>query len=849
MTNVGKAPEAKPWFIQRAVRALFYVATGLVKIALVGYCCMRAYRLRMHAVRLYGYIIHEFDPWFNYRATEYLAEHGAHKFFHWYDYMSWYPIGRPVGTTIYPGMQFISVWIWRAMEMIPETSVKIPKKLWKRLPKALAEALPYRGRLLKFGPMSVNDVCVMVPAWFGALATLFAYLLASELSGSRSVGVCTAFIMAIIPAHMMRSSAGEFDNECVAVAAFCATLWLWSRCIRTHRSWPIAIPAGLAYFGAAASWGGFIFINNLIALHVAVIVALGKHNTGVYKSYTLFYIVGTLGAMQIPVIGYAPLRSLEQMPSVLVFLTLQVMQMCDLFRRRLPMKAFHFCLFRAAVFLVLGTMAAGVAYILMLRGVFTPLGARIRGLFLEAVKTGNPLVDSVAEHQPANEQAYDSYLGQARYLAALGLFFCWHQRSPSKLLAFLYAAVAYHYSLKMSRLMIVCGPIVSVLAGYPLGFLIDWCLEQVIGLICRAPALPPDSIVEQRTGGMGSIWRFCWCWFGAALVPDEVVDLWAAKERFAMQVPFIDRPLRLGVAAILCYVSYNVMKEPTEKWIAHCDMMGERMGNPKLMFETQLNNGEMVMVDDYLRGYEWVKANTPADSRVMAWWDYGYQITGIANRTSIADGNTWNHEHIATLGKILTSNEKKCHKAMRHLADYALVWAGGRGDDMAKSPHLARIGNSVFPSHCGDDDPLCHKFSVYQDGSPTPMMAESFLYKAVNHGMKEGVRLNPKLWREVHTTKYGLLRVYKVMNVSQESKAWCANPANRVCDAPGSWYCVGQYPPAIGKLIAMRRNFKQLEDFNKGASEKSAYTKLIEKETGRSSNENKRKRGKDKGEL
>ena len=33
----------------------------------------------------------------------------------------------------------------------------------------------------------------------------------------------------------------------------------------------------------------------------------------------------------------------------------------------------------------------------------------------------------------------------------------------------------------------------------------------------------------------------------------------------------------------------------------------------------------------------------------MAWWDYGYQISGIANRTTIADGNTWNHEHIATL--------------------------------------------------------------------------------------------------------------------------------------------------------------------------------------------------------
>ena len=35
----------------------------------------------------------------------------------------------------------------------------------------------------------------------------------------------------------------------------------------------------------------------------------------------------------------------------------------------------------------------------------------------------------------------------------------------------------------------------------------------------------------------------------------------------------------------------------------------------------------------------------------MAWWDYGYQISGVANRTTIADGNTWNHEHIALLGK------------------------------------------------------------------------------------------------------------------------------------------------------------------------------------------------------
>merc|ERR1719265_145097 len=108
-------------------------------------------------------------------------------------------------------------------------------------------------------------------------------------------------------------------------------------------------------------------------------------------------------------------------------------------------------------------------------------------------------------------------------------------------------------------------------------------------------------------------------------------------------------------------------------------------------------------------------------------------------------------------------------------------------------------------------------------------MAASFLYRAVNHNIKPGVKLDPSLFKEVHTSKHGLLRIFKVLNVSQESKDWVADPANRVCDAPGSWYCVGQYPPALSKLIAKRKNFAQLEDFNKKGQEKSAYTKLVEK--------------------
>eukprot|EP00656_Telonema_subtile_P052216 TRINITY_DN7216_c0_g1_i1.p2 TRINITY_DN7216_c0_g1~~TRINITY_DN7216_c0_g1_i1.p2 ORF type:complete len:139 (-),score=19.15 TRINITY_DN7216_c0_g1_i1:51-467(-) len=123
-----------------------------------------------------------------------------------------------------------------------------------------------------------------------------------------------------------------------------------------------------------------------------------------------------------------------------------------------------------------------------------------------------------------------------------------------------------------------------------------------------------------------------------------------------------------------------------------------------------------------IRDSHWLRDKTPSDSRVMAWWDYGYQITGIGNRTTIADGNTWNHEHIATLGKCLTSPTKEAHSLVRHLADYVLVWTGGGGDDLAKSPHMARIGNSVYHDIC-PNDPLCTHFGFEGNNhdKPTPV--------------------------------------------------------------------------------------------------------------------------------
>merc|ERR1712032_416756 len=266
-------------------------------------------------------------------------------------------------------------------------------------------------------------------------------------------------------------------------------------------------------------------------------------------------------------------------------------------------------------------------------------------------------------------------------------------------------------------------------------------------------------------------------------------------------------------------------------FMAHCDNVAKSMSNAQVKYWGTDQFGSSIIVTDHWQGYNWIAQNTPEDSRAMAWWDYGYQITGIGRRASLADGNTWNHEQIATLGKFLSGPQKKSWTSLRHLADYVLVWTGGQQDDLAISTHFARIGNSVFPDHCGDSDPTCQKFGFHSQGygNPTPMMRKSLVYNLVKHETEPGVKADERFFKMVYESPRGHMRVFKIMNVSQESKDWVADPKNRICDAPGSWYCVGQYPPPVQKLVSMRRNFSQVEDFNK-KGEKSAYTKMIEKQ-------------------
>jgi dolichyl-diphosphooligosaccharide--protein glycosyltransferase len=104
---------------------------------------------------------------------------------------------------------------------------------------------------------------------------------------------------------------------------------------------------------------------------------------------------------------------------------------------------------------------------------------------------------------------------------------------------------------------------------------------------------------------------------------------------------------------------------------------------------------------------DWISKNTTEGSVIASWWDYGYWITTLGNRTSLADNATINQTRIESIAKMFMSPEEEGLKIANKLkADYILVYVVGQ-----KLPAFDPNNNSpIFVLGTGGDESKKHWF-------------------------------------------------------------------------------------------------------------------------------------------
>lgn len=651
--------------------------SSLITFAVLLIAWLAGFASRLFAVIRFESIIHEFDPWFNYRATAFMVEHGYYKFLNWFDERAWYPLGRIVGGTVYPGLMITS------------------------------GGIHYILHALNI-PVHIRDICVFLAPVFSGLTSISTYLLTKEL-WSPGAGLFAASFIAIVPGYISRSVAGSYDNEGIAIFALQFTYYLWVKSVKTGSVFWSSM-AALSYFYMVSAWGGYVFIINLIPLHVFVLLLMGRYSPRLLTSYTTFYILGLLFSMQIPFVGFQPIRTSEHMAAMGVFVLLLAVGVLKHLQTILSKTEFK------RLFIVGALVAAAVVFLAVvlatMMGVVAPWSGRFYSLWDTGyAKIHIPIIASVSEHQPTTWFSFFFDLHILVCAFPVGLWYCIKKINDERVFVVLYAISAVYFAGVMVRLMLTLTPVVCMLAGIAFSCLLEVFLKEDCSPN-KSSDETEDTSVEKKN------------------MYDKAGKLKHRPKHDSAHEGAAGIGANLKSVVILAILMLLMM------FAVHCTWVtSNAYSSPSIVLAFHNSqDGSRNILDDFREAYYWLSQNTADDARIMSWWDYGYQIAGMANRTTLVDNNTWNNSHIALVGKAMSSTEEKSYEIMTSLdVDYVLVIFGGvigySGDDINKFLWMVRIAEGEHPKDIRESDYFTDRGEFRVDAEGAPALLNCLMYK------------------------------------------------------------------------------------------------------------------------
>uniref|UniRef100_H3BAG6 Dolichyl-diphosphooligosaccharide--protein glycosyltransferase subunit STT3A n=1 Tax=Latimeria chalumnae TaxID=7897 RepID=H3BAG6_LATCH len=590
--------------------------------------------------------------------------------------------------------------------------------------------------------IDIRNVCVFLAPLFSSFTTIVTYHLTKELKDA-GAGLLAAAMIAVVPGYISRSVAGSYDNEGIAIFCMLLTYYLWIKAVKTGSVYWSAMCA-LAYFYMVSSWGGYVFLINLIPLHVLVLMLTGRFSHRIYVAYCTVYCLGTILSMQISFVGFQPVQSSEHMAAFGVFGLCQIHAFVDYLRSKLNPQQFE-VLFKSVISLV-GFIILSVGTVLMLTVFITPAKMAFSSLLLMYYVPGNHHLVVLVMERPLTTWLINNISIQLYLLLnfplfpTVGLYYCFNNLSDARIFIIMYGVTSMYFSAVMVRLMLVLAPVMCILSGIG--------VSQVLATYMK-------NLDISR--------------------PDK-----KSKKQQDSTYP-IKNEVASGMILVMAFFLITYTFHST--WVT-----SEAYSSPSIVLSARGGDGSRIIFDDFREAYYWLRHNTPEDAKVMSWWDYGYQITAMANRTILVDNNTWNNTHISRVGQAMASTEEKAYEIMRELdVSYVLVIFGGltgySSDDINKFLWMVRIGGSTDTGkHIKEHDYYTPtgEFRVDREGSP--VLLNCLMYKMcyyrfgqvyteakrpAGYDRVRNAEIGNKdfeldVLEEAYTTEHWLVRIYKV---------------------------------------------------------------------------------------
>jgi dolichyl-diphosphooligosaccharide---protein glycosyltransferase len=486
--------------------------------------------------------------------------------------------------------------------------------------------------------MSLIDFTIAFPAIMGALTVIAVFALVRVLGGT-SAGMFSALFWAFSPAIIQRGNLGWFKSEPLGLFFGITAIYLFISAIK-HKEIKYAIAkaiaGGLILGLANGSWGGIQYFSIPISLFFFALPFFRRDLSipmYVAIAFTAFTLI-TAAAFPRPgvsfVLGLPGLAMLAGTAFLVIAYYVKKISR--------PMVQTRNLVFALIVF-----VAVGIA--LIAAGAYVSPSFRYLNAINPFIGSIDPLVESVAEHFTPTVADYFIDFSVLLMFAGLGGWLAFRRRNDTAIFALLLGITGVYVSATFARLLVFASVGIIVLAGLGL-----YEVTRSIMAYREATATPATGPTRL-----------------AAATREERRKMEFASRGHSTSGQVVKISY---VIVITMMLSIPMFYPSNSNWVSSADI------------PTAIANGGTgfrLQTDDWINAMDWISKNTEPDAVIASWWDYGYWITTLGNRPTLADNATLNHTRIQSLAKMFISDEESGMKIAQDLkADYILVYMVGQ---------------------------------------------------------------------------------------------------------------------------------------------------------------------------